>query len=321
MQHTTYASIEALIKEAELSGTQVQCIFYHLDGETIRSSAAIPKNNSTMDRVGRTVKGQLLNRARSTASQSIFSLLGGGMLGRAGSMVVRGSIPNRSMIPNEPDEEDIQNATIAAFKKVSSQYEYDETEDIWIAVAPQKQKLVIKNTVNRANTDTSQNKSSEKETAGQLNRFEKEVLARLLVEISDADGSVSGEEEFFLKNVIPRELGTIDQIRKMDSISPVEIRSLTLDSKLQILKSAMIISFSDLQPHENEMGLIQDYSNQMGLSSSQYKQLQKEAKIETLSNIIDEHTSRTDLLEIARQLNIPEEEAEMALIDIKSKIR
>ena len=81
------------------------------------------------------------------------------------------------------------------------------------------------------------------------------------------------------------------------------------------------MSYSDLHPHENEMGLIQEYSNQMGLSPGQLKQLQNEAKLETMTFLIDENTSRSDLMEIAHQLNISEEEAEMALIAIKSNIR
>lgn len=321
MPHTTYDSIEALIKEVEVVGSQVQCIFFHLDGETIKSSGSIPKSNTTMDRVGRTVKSQLLNRARSTASQSIFSLLGGGILGRTGSMIMRGTMPTNSSMQSGPDEEDIQNATIAAFNKISSNYEYNEEEDVWSAALPQKQKMIMNKAAARQNTSNPSVQVTEKRNPGQLNRFEKEVLVRMLVEISDADGAVSGEEATFLQNAIPKEFGSIDQIRKMDYISPVEIKALSMDSKLQILKSAMVLSYSDLHPHENELGIIQEYANQMGFNSSQLNQLKKEAKLETLHHIIDETTSRSDLMDIAHQLNIPEEEAEMILIEIKSKIR
>lgn len=321
MPDTTYDSIEALIKEVEVTGSQVQVVFFHLDGETIKSAASIPRSNSTLDRVGRTVKSQLLNRARTTASRSIFSLLGGGMIGRTGSMIMRGSMPTNSSMQGGPDEEDIQNATIAAFKKVSTNYEYDEQEDLWIAALPQKQKIKIQKTEARQNNPASSNPVAEKQTQGQLNRFEKEVLVRMLVEISDADGTVSGEEATFLQSAIPKEFGSIDQIRKMDFISPVEIKSLTMDSKLKILKSAMILSYADLHPHENELAIIQEYANQMGFNSSQLNQLKKEAKLETLHHIIDETTPRSDLMDIAHQLNIPEEDAEMILIDIKSKIR
>ena len=107
MTETTYESIEALIQDVEVNGSQVRCTFLHADGETIDSSATIPRDNSVMGKVGNTVKRQLVNRARSTASRSIFQLLGGGMLGRTGSIIVRATVPSNVSNHNEPDEDDI----------------------------------------------------------------------------------------------------------------------------------------------------------------------------------------------------------------------
>jgi hypothetical protein len=324
MSDISYESIEGIIQDVEVTGSQVRCIFMHLDGATINSSSSIPKDNTTMGRVGNTVKRQLINRARSQASQSIFSLLGGGILGRTGSMIIRSSVNNNSTYRDEPDEEDIHAAVIKAFEKISNKYIYDEASHTWAPALPQKQKMVIRskeeitpgNTRNHSSTPT-----AEKSSTPGLNRLEKEVLARLIVEICDADGTLSPEEENVLRTMLPKELGPIDKIRQMDFISPLEIQSLSMDAKQTILKCAYLLSYSDFQPHENETAIIHEYGHQMGLNIAQLKQIEKEAKLEALSAAIDEHTSRSEVFDIAAQINIPNDEAEMMLIQLKSTIR
>ncbi len=318
MTETTYESIEALIQDVEVNGSQVRCTFLHADGETIDSSATIPRDNSVMGKVGNTVKRQLVNRARSTASRSIFQLLGGGMLGRTGSIIVRATVPSRVSNQNEPDENDIHEAVVKAFDKVSSKYMYDEQSGTWAPSLPDRQKISI---LPKEEKQSRQNTSPEKSNETGLNRLEKEVLARLLVEICDADGKLTSEEEDLLKSIIPKELGNADKIRQMDFISPMEIKSLSMNAKQQILKCAFLMSYADFQPHENEMSIIHEYGQQMGMNIAQLKQIEKEAKLETLSTCIDENTSRSEVFEIASQINIPNDEAEMVLINLKSNIR
>ncbi len=131
MPEITYSSIEHLIQDVTTTGHQVQCSFYHLNGELISSNASIPHNNSTMNRVTRVVKNQMINRARATASQSIFSLLGGGILGRAGSTIIRASVPANSSFSFEPSQDDINDAVVKAFEKISTRYRYDENSGNW----------------------------------------------------------------------------------------------------------------------------------------------------------------------------------------------
>ncbi len=318
MTETTYESIEALIQDVEVNGSQVRCTFSHVDGETVDSAATIARDNSVMGKVENTVKRQLINRARSTASRSIFQLLGGGMLGRTGSIIVRATVPSRISNHNEPDENDIHEAVVKAFDKVSSKYSFDEESGTWAPSLPERQKISMRP---KEENQSRQNSTPEKSNESGLNRLEKEVLARLLVEICDADGKLTSEEEDLLKSIIPKELGNADKIRQMDFISPMEIKSLSMNAKQQILKCAFLMSYADFQPHENEMSIIHEYGNQMGMNIAQLKQIEKEAKLETLSASIDEDTSRSEVFEIASQINISNDEAEMVLINLKSNIR
>ncbi|HRN32877.1 MAG TPA: hypothetical protein PLC76_01015 [Saprospiraceae bacterium] len=319
MPEITYSSIEHLIQDVTTTGHQVQCSFYHLNGELISSNASIPHNNSTMNRVTRVVKNQMINRARATASQSIFSLLGGGILGRAGSTIIRASVPANSSFSFEPSQDDINDAVVKAFEKVSTRYRYDENSGNWTPTDSPNSRSGIPTSKHNSPAKEVKNRPEPHKEPG-LNRLEKEVLARVLVEICDADGNLSGEEAEFLNKILPKELGNVEKIRNMDYISPLELKALSENAKKQIVKCAFILSYSDLQPHETETGIIQEYATQMGLSSQVLRQMEKEAQKELVMTMIDENTTRAEVYEIGRQINLSDEESEMILIHKKESM-
>ena len=54
-------------------------------------------------------------------------------------------------------------------------------------------------------------------------RYEQCLLARMLVEIACADGAVSDDEREFLGDFIDPELGTIDDLAKLDKLNAVDL--------------------------------------------------------------------------------------------------
>lgn len=320
MPTITYSSIEHLIQDVNASGHQVQCSFYHLNGELISSNASIPYDRGTMNRVTRIVKNQMVNRARAKASQSVFRLLGGGVLGRAGSTIIRASVPANSSFSSQPNEDDINDAVVKAFEKIATKYRYDENTGMWNPTAAGNSNPPVESETPPINTRVEQERPTPQKESG-LNRLEKEVLARILVEVSDADGVLSEEEAEFLDKILPKELGSIEKIRNMDYISPMELKAVSPNAKNQIIKCAFILSYSDLCPHDSEIGIIQEYANQMGLAPQILRQLEKDAQKELIESMIDENTTRAEIYEIGRQINLSDEESEMIMIHKKESMR
>lgn len=318
MTKITYESIEHLIQDVEVEGRRVNCSFLHRDGQVIRSTATITRDNSTISRVGRTVKNQLITRARATAAQSIFRMLGGGMLGRAGSTIIRASVPTTSSFNREPEEEAIRQALISAFDRISDQYVFDAVAGEWNPAHEQKIKITSRSAPADVKTEATPICDT---TSMELNRLEKEVLARLLLELGEADGILSEEEEALLRSVLPRELHDLSRIRKMDYISPLELRSLSEEARSKIIRCGFQLVYADFRPHDDEMSVLHTYATQMGLPAPAVRQLEKEAKKDILLSVVDENTGRKELFELAAQINISEEEAEMLLIRLKSNIR
>lgn len=331
MKNITYESIEALIQEVSVEGSQVHCEFYAGPGQTLSATSMVRRDKSKVSQVGRTVKRQLINRARSQASRSIFRMLGGGVFGRTGAVVVRAAMTNNALTQNEPTESEIQHAVVDAFSRVASNYHYDQDKDEWFFgednmvrsenTGDKGEKQVFRPPPVRVATPEPPTQQETSRIEGPvLNRFEKEVFARLLVEVADADGQLDNDESSLLEGLLPEELGSVDKIRNMDPISSTEARALSAETRETIILHAFSLSYSDLQPHENEVGVIQEYAMLMGLSPAKIKELSKLAKIKMLELSLNEDIQRSELLSMARQLNIPEAEAEMVLINYKSKL-
>ncbi|MCC6461149.1 MAG: TerB family tellurite resistance protein, partial [Saprospiraceae bacterium] len=153
------------------------------------------------------------------------------------------------------------------------------------------------------------------------NHFEKEILARILVEMAGVDGDIEAEEREMLEDVITPDLGTIPGLMQKDPVSPMECREISAGSKETIYMAAWMMALANMDISPAEENLLQEYADMFALSSQVATRIVRDARFSALENAIDDPSiSRSALFELADQLNMNHEDAELCLIQIKKNM-
>lgn len=309
----TYDMIQPLIVSAELEGNTMFCEFQTPEGQIIESQARIKRVKSIQSDVERNVKRIMVNQARRSASRFLRSALGGGMLGRTGSSVIR-SMTQADNLGMKYSGEEKNAAVVDAFQRVAEHFQFDAQSNSWVT--------------SKATTAPVAPKVKEEDLSGfeqhflknpLNNNFEKEILARILVEIANADGNISQEEKDFLGSFIPPGVGNIGDLLLMDPVSPLECKELSEGAKESIYRTAWVLSLIDNDLDASEEGILMEYAELFGLSSQATNAAIKDAKVYVLENSIDIDIKREELFEIADQIGLSREDAEMSLIQLKKR--
>ena len=313
----TYELIEPLIIRTDIKGSRMLCEFQVPESDdTVESSASIRRENTVKSQASRIIKRNLTNQLRRSASRALRSALGGGMLGRTGTTIFNSVTREqaRDFMQSFTDEEK-QAAILEAFSKVSEYFHFDEQEYMWVKP------------IGGGMGDHSRKKKPEflSEFELQLKNhpvsdpFEQEVLARLLVEVAAADGSISEDEKEFLQRMIPANFGTIDEIMVMDPLSDVECEEVSLKVRETIYMLAWVISLLDMELDVRERDLLMQYGDIFGFDTNTKMKVIMAAKHYALENVITPSVSREELFANADKIQLSQREAEKCLINMKRR--
>lgn len=313
----TYAHIEQLIVRQEVDGSMVHCEFRTPKGQILESSARIRRSRSMEGRMKRKVTQLVTNRTRQQVSRMARSLLGGGMLGRIGSQLIRESSSNESLGINNHTNEEKRTAVLEAFQKVQNYFDFDEVSGTW--KAPIVSTKIRKRDNNKPKDRLSLFEKQVKK-APITSHYDKEILARILVELANADGEISKEEKEFLTSLIDPKLGHIDDFLEKDPISQIECEEVTAAVKETIYMMAWVMSLIDLELDEAEKDILMEYADMFGFSKEKTQELTKKAKFYIIETTVEPSISRNDLYELADTIELARDEAERALIDIKKRL-
>lgn len=308
MAEITYKSIEALLLSLEVEGRSVRCQFFAGADRPLSATSPIRKDQGVTSRVGRDVKLMVANRARSAAASQVHRLLGGDLLGRAGSHLVRRALTKDVLIgQDEPTQAEIEAAVVSAFGRLRRKYEYDAASQTWRYARAQAGGAL----------GGGAGREAPPKPPRPLTRFEREVLARLVVTLAYADGEVSPQEAQLISELVGASMGSIEEIRARDPISPLELASLADDIKGRLMDAALCLLYADFKQHPRELVILEEFAHSLGYSAPQMKALTELAKLKVLESIFDEDVQRSEVIDVAEALGIDAKEAELALIRYK----
>ena len=308
----TYEQVSKYLVEADVDGNQVICTFRKENGDLIQSSATIRRLNTVQSQITRRVKTVVINRTRSKAASMVRSVLGGGILGATASTIIR-TVSNPGNLGTQFSEEEEEAAVVTAFEMVQSHF---PTE------AP---KIVLRQTGNKPAPPPAVKENlspfeMQVKKAPLQNLFEKEILARILVETANVDGEIEAEESALLEEIIAPEVGTIQQLLVKDPVSTVECRELNPKSKETIYMAAWMMALSNLDISASEESLLYEYAEMFALPRQSTEELIKNARFSILENAIEPTTDRATLFELADKLKMNREDAEVCLIQMKKRL-
>lgn len=333
-----YSEIEKYLVNFEISGGKIFCEFQSPSGEIFESSAPIKATKSVGSEVQKQVARVAKQQARRQAGKLIRGVLGGGMMGRIGSKVARGSISDIGSSSEESySTADQEEAISKAFSRVSKNFGISRRgEPIARRESPERDRRERPEREERrerpgreerrGNRERRSSNSSDSAYQSQLheypvsNVFEQEILARFLVELAAADGRITQDEKDFLAELIPRRFGSIEDMQAKGPISRIEAEELEQGVKETIYLLGWSLAIADFEVDHGEIRKLLTYGELFGIPDHRKEELAKMAKTESLEQAITESTTREDLFQLSDGLDMSREEAERCLINYKKKM-
>lgn len=331
-----YSEIEKYLVNYEISGGKIFCEFQSPSGEIFESSAPIKASKTVVSEVQKQVARVAKQQARRQAGRLIRGVLGGGMMGRIGSKVARGSISDIGENSEETySAADQEEAISKAFSRVARNFGVSrrgepmpkrESPERDRRERPDRDERRAQRDERRGGRDRRTSNSSDSEYQSQLheypvsNVFEQEILARFLVEIAGADGRITKDEKDFLADLIPRRFGSIEDLQAKGAISRIEAEELEQGVKETIYLLGWSLAIADFEVDHGEIRKLLTYGELFGIPDHRKEALAKMAKTESLEQAITESTTREDLFQLSDGLDMSREEAERCLINYKKKM-
>lgn len=319
----SYEEIAKYVLDYEVDGNRVVVEFQNEAGEVYDASAVIRKSKTIANQVSSKVGKMAKSQARRHASRMVRSALGGGMLGRLGSTVVRSTV-NSAEVPgaNNYAESDIQDAIAKAFKRVSRNFASKSSN----ARTTMRDRRNQDRSRQRVTRERNMAREEELDFQGQLkkhpirNLFEQDILARVLVMVARADGRISEDERNLISDILPKKVGTISDIAERGEVSSVEADELDSGVKKSIMLLSYSVALVDFDLSRNESEKLVEIATLFGFEHHDIVAIERLAKYETLSSVMDPYMSKDQLYEAADGMELSRDEAERMLIQFKKSI-
>ncbi len=253
MTEPTYDSIRHLIESEEQDRNTMKCVFKCPEtGATAEASATISQGRGVKNVAQAAVKRSLFSSLRRAVSSTLYSTLGHSIAGRAASEVSREMLSNTRQ-GTLYSADDKKEAVVRAFERVAAEFRFDADAGHFMGIPA------------GAVVETGFSKQlAEHPVAG---RYEQGLLARMLVEIACADGTVSDDERAFLGDFIDPELGSIDDLANRDKLNAVDLEEAAEGAvRESMLMIAWTAALSDEGLADSERARLTDLAAGLGIT-------------------------------------------------------
>lgn len=309
MPQIAYDNIEPLIASLEARGrsviVQFQC---PASGQQVPSRATLaPK---AQNRMAQTAKRTAMYEARRAVGSMLRGVFGGGMMGRMASQMVDGAMRSATTTTGGTQSlsaAEQQEAVLEAFRSVASQFVWDTTGNRWIAA--------------RAARDLMSPFDLQLADGPIENNYDKQVLARMLVEVAKADGTLADAERAFMTEFLTPDVGSLDSLLERPPLTGAELAN-TSRGPLRgtLLMLGWVLALSDESFDAAEGQRLADFSQGLGLTGAQNDAMRLAAQTFLLDQAMDrmftwgghDAHARNELYALADRLGMARDDAQHA---------
>lgn len=319
-----YQFISPLVSGAQQTGSRLAVSFKcPVTGATAHANSDMSSMMGRMtEQATSRAKSNMLWSARSSLMGALRSVAGTGFLGRAvtdaaqGAMYsAGGSTTSGAASQSQYSEEDKQKAIVKAFRDVSGQFRWEAAQNRWVS--------------QRAPGGSGAAAGGTTEFAKQLDRYpvkeayDKTVLARMLAEISSADGSLGDEERQFVAGFVDSSMGTVDEIAARPPLSKVELEEVSHGQvRDTMLMTAWGVALSDEDLAQEELALIGNYAQGLGIAPNGAAELKRHAQDYIMEKALEgvfedadlSAEERDGIFSLGQGLGMSREDTERAII-------
>lgn len=300
----TYASIKPYVLEEVVENSTIKCKF-QVEEEIYEATGYIrvDQKAAATHNIKNMARSSIMGRIRSSLSSLIYKVTGGGLVGNVASMASSETI-RQNVSTTSFSRADQEKAIIDAFKKIQHQLYFDEETKAWriARIFSDFERRLKANPIAKA--------------------YDKKILARMLIEMSRADGEVEETEREFLNGFLSAETGTLVELMRRPPVSQVECEEITKEGKENVFMIVAAMAISDHQFEEAEKTKLTYYSEMMGFTETKHLELLRLAQDYTIEAIIREGSelSRDEIYQFADKIGMERGEAERAQVRFDKRV-
>lgn len=265
----TYESIAPLIAERDEQGGVIKVTFAcPRTGAKVQSQAGLRRATDT--------SGRLRDAARSSLTASLRRAVGNAVRGVLGQGILGSGDPDTGIADaaTSYSEEIKQAAIVDAFESVQHNFMWDPDTKIWISAEAARELIT--------------------EFARQLHdgpiekSYDRGVLARMMVEIANADGRLVDEEKEFLEAFLTPDLGTVDELSAKPLLSQAELAGTSTGTvRDTMLMLSWALAFCDEDLDQREADRVQQLADGLGLGPNLVEELRGFAQHYVIDHALD----------------------------------
>ncbi|MBN2798239.1 MAG: hypothetical protein JXX28_03765, partial [Deltaproteobacteria bacterium] len=307
MSNITFANVSPLIAEKRVVGRTLMVSFRcPVTGQTVPASFNAPMGSQAGQRVkqvaGRTM-GYEVRRAMTGVLRSVF---GYSPLGRIATSLADEALRQTTHSAmrsaggstglSAAEEKD---AAVEAFKSVAAQFVWDAKGARWVGIAAMQE---LMSPFQRRLTQ-----------APIQHPYDRQVLARMLVEIAASDGHLAEEEQEFFTEFIDPSLGSVESLTQRPPLTAAELAQTSRGaSRETMLALAWVLTLADEAYQQAEADKIAHFAQGLAISQAAHAQLLKDAQAflleQSLERMIgwgghDDH-ARREFMGLAQRLGV-----------------
>lgn len=296
----TYENIEHLIYKADEDDGMMYCQFKDPNTDAIvKSQARIERVAGTQKRVEHIAKSNAFFFLRSQLMNAIYKLLGSNLFSHTVRQMAWEFVPKSPTLSDDDEdgkysESEKREAITEAFRRIASQFE--RSSDKWYQKqeSPPFEDVFQKNPIKT--------------------KYDRHVLARMLIELASTDGALTAQEKTMLSDFVAPDLGSIETLTRYDALSAVELDETTPAVRESMYLLAWTMAVTDNTLSAAEKSLLRNYGLMFNLPNKRCDELATIAKQQVVETAIANDFDRATILGIADQIELNRSDAERTVI-------
>lgn len=320
MADISFESIRPNLVSAVADGATLRCVFAcPVSGQRIEAHASLTRGQRLGEAAAASAKQSLLWSIRNAIVQGLRSVLGYGVIGSLGADVANSAMAGvghgGATTPTEFSDEERQAAALRAFHSVETRFTWDE----------RSRRFVAAETAAEGESDFQR----QLRTSPPTTRFDRGVMARMLLDVAGADGRVSDEESALLAQFIAPDLGPVNELARRPPLSRAELQETSPPTRETSLMIAWAVALADSDLDDSERAQLAAHTAGLGIPEERASELRRMAQL----FVVDQALSRAygtsagqarpgvadEVRELARRIGLSGEEAERAEVRYRKR--
>jgi hypothetical protein len=306
MSQITLHNVQPLIAQLDVQNRSVRVEFQcPVSQQTVSSSHHVSQQRGLANNLKRDAQRSVMYSVQRAFSQLLRDVFGSNVFTRTIDNAGRRTLSQAGQQQmNKLSQSEIDEAVVAAFEKVASRFAWDASRATWVLSSALQQSLSPF--------------QAQLHNHPVRNGYDQQLLARMLVTVAMADGSLALEEMRFFENTIPANVGTVSSLSAMPPLTAAELSSVTdVGVKRTMLMLAWMLAYCDEEFHPQEGVVIQQLASNLGLSAQDAQQAAHLAQTQVLEQVMSNlyrtqgfsTQTRQQMLATAQRMGVSESEA------------